>query len=339
MNTTQKAFKKYSKVFKSLEAEESVVAFKKDSWLVRGALILAVGALIAVSFVGVFSGSRASSQNDQYSETAQNSEDATKKLQGQIEGYKLVLEREPDNPTALSGIIEAYIQLGDLAAAVGPLERLAELNPDTPEYSVLLAQAKQQLDDLEGAAQIYRRVLTQNPGNLQALEGLVALLIDQKRTEAAVGLLRDTLNTADQTNELAPGSIDKLRVKLLLGQVFAEQSKYDEALKIYDEAIADAAAASPTQPDFRPTLAKGLVLREQGKDEEAQALLEQALGMAPTQFKDGVQQLINADSAPAAGADAGKPNAEAGDAEVEEANIEEADKQNADEVPTDPPAE
>lgn len=306
------------------------MAFKKDSWLVRGVLILAVGAFIAVGFVGVFSGSRASSRGGEYPDAAQNTEDATKKLQGQIEGYKLVLEREPDNPAALAGIIEAQIQLGDLEGAVEPLERLAELNPQTPEYSVLLAQTKQELKDLEGAAQVYRRVLTQNPGNVQALEGLVALLIDQERAEAAVGLLRDTLNTADQTNELAPGSVDKLSVKLLLGQVFVEQAKYDEALKIYDEAIADTAAASPTLPDFRPTLAKGLVLKEQGKDDEAQVLFEQALGMAPTQYKDGVQQLISEKNAPAASEAGSEDKASASD---EPSNTE------ADEAPAAPPAE
>lgn len=274
------------------------MAFKKDSWLIRGILILAVGAFVAVGFVGVFSGSRASSRNNQGPQTAQNSEDFAQKLEGQIEGYKLVLEREPDNPAALAGIIDAYIQLGDLEGAEAPLERLAELNPDVPEYSILLAQTKQQLEDLEGSAQIYRRVLTENPGSVPALEGLVALLISQERTEAAVGLLRDTLNTADQTNELTPGSVNKLSVKLLLGQVYVEQNNYDEALKIYDEAIADAETASPTLPDFRPTLAKGLVLKEQGKDAEAQELLDQALALAPTQYKDGVQQLINQQNAP-----------------------------------------
>ena len=302
------------------------MAFKKDSWLVRGVLILAVGAFVAVGFAGVFSGSRASSRDSQYPDSAENTESVTQQLQGQIEGYKLVLEREPNNPTALTGIIDAQIKLGNLEGAVEPLEKLAELNPEVPEYAILLAQTKQQLEDLEGAAQIYRRVLTQNPGSVPALEGLVALLISQERTEAAVGLLRDTLNTADQTNELAPGSVDKLSVKLLLGQVFVEQNKYDDALKIYDEAIADTKAASPTLPDFRPTLAKGLVLKEQGKDDEAQTLFDQAISMAPTQYKDGVQQLINEKNAPAADA---------------ENTDEAADAENsaADETPTAPPAE
>lgn len=313
------------------------MAFKKDSWLVRGVLICAVGAFVAVGFAGIFSGRASSGHGNQTAQTAQ-SEDITQQLQGQIDGYKLVLEREPDNPAALAGIIDAQIRLGDLEGAVQPLERLAELNPETPEYSILLAQTKQQLEDLEGAAQVYRRVLTQNPGSVPALEGLVALLISQERTEAAVGLLRDTLNTADQTNELAPGSVDKLSVKLLLGQVFVEQTKYDDALKIYDEAIADASTASPTQPDFRPTLAKGLVLKEQGKDEDAQVLFDQALGMAPTQYKDGVQQLINEKNAPAS--EAVDENASEGGAATEGSEAPSSEGEAAaDEAPVAPAAE
>lgn len=254
--------------------------------------MLAVAALAAGSVAFAFNG-RGGGNHSNTPAAAQTTEDQTAKLQGTIDGYSAVLEREPDNQTALIGIIEAKIALNDLAGTVEPLERLANLNPTVAEYSIALAQTKQQLEDLEGAAQVYRRVLTQNPGNVPALEGLVALLISQERTEAAVGLLRDTLATADSNNEITPGSIDKLSVKLLLGQVFAEQKKFDDALKMYDEAITDTKTASPTQPDFRPTLAKGLILQEQGDTSGAKALFEEALALAPTQYKDGVQQLIN----------------------------------------------
>ncbi len=272
------------------------MAFKKDSWLVRGVLIVAVAAFLAVSVIGVVSSSNRRGASTAAS-TATGTDRATQ-LQGEINGYTAVLGREPNNQTALRGIIDAKAELGDLEGTVEPLERLAELNPTVPEYSIILAQTKQQLGDAEGAAQIYRRVLTQVPGNVQALDGLVQLLVAQERTEAAVGLLRDTLATADQSNELNPGSVDKLSVKLLLGQVFVTQEKYDDALKIYDETIAEAKVASPAQPDFRPTLAKALVLQEKGDTAAAQPLFDEALEMAPVQYKDGVRQLISQNTAP-----------------------------------------
>lgn len=273
------------------------MAFKKDSWLVRGVLIVAVLAFVSVP-VGMMLSSNQSRGNASPAASTAQGADRTTQLEGEIKGYTAVLGREPNNQTALRGIIDAKAELGDLVGTVEPLERLAELNPAVPEYSIILAQTKQQLDDAEGAAQIYRRVLTQVPGNVQALDGLVQLLVSQDRTEAAVGLLRDTLATADQSNELNPGSIDKLSVKLLLGQVFVAQQKYDDALKIYDETIAETKAASPAQPDFRPTLAKALVLQEKGDADAARPLFDAALEMAPVQYKDGVQQLMSQNAAP-----------------------------------------
>lgn len=298
------------------------MAFKKDSWLVRGVLIAAVAAFIAVPVIFALNG-RSSRGNVNSTVSQQPTADQTTKLQGEIDGYTAVLGREPNNQTALIGIIEAKIALGDLEGTVEPLEKLASLNPEVPEYSIALAQTKQQLQDKEGAAQVYRRVLTQNPGSVPALEGLVALLLSDGRSEAAVGLLRDTLATADQTNELAPGSVDKLSVNLLLGQVYVEQKNYDEAIALYDEAIASAQAASPTQPDFRPTLAKALVLKEQGDTAGAKTLFDQALAFAPTQYKDSVRQLIADNTAPAADAE-GTDADEDGTAEADASEAENA---------------
>nr|WP_277882053.1 tetratricopeptide repeat protein [Phormidium tenue] len=207
-------------------------------------------------------------------------------LEAQAKGYELVLEREPDNQTALQGLVDARIQLGDINGVVGPLEKLVELNPDVPDYAVLLAQTKQQMGDLEGAAQIYRQVLDQQPGNMNALQGLTVLLVQQERPQAAIGLLQDTLKTADQLQaEGGAASFDATSVKLLLAQVHVENNSPDQAIALYDETI----AAAPE--DFRPVLAKALVLREQGDTETAQALFAQATTLAPAQFKDQIGQM------------------------------------------------
>ena len=119
------------------------------------------------------------------------------------------------------------------------------------------------------------------------------LLIEQQRPQAAIGLLQDTLETAGQANEIQPGSIDVVSVKLLLGQVYARSRRFDDAIAIYDSAIQDVETLNQTSsPDFRPTLAKALVLREMGKESEAQPLFEAALAIAPTRFRDSVQQLM-----------------------------------------------
>ncbi|MEO1589860.1 MAG: tetratricopeptide repeat protein [Cyanobacteria bacterium J06632_22] len=303
------------------------MSVKRNRWLVGSILFVAVAALLAVSvgpFIGAAFYPSPASQSANSSTSPTTGDDQRAELEGRAKGYELVLEREPNNLTALQGLVEARIALGDLPGVLEPLEKLAELNPDVPNYSVLLAQTKQQLGDLEGAAQVYRSVLTATPGNMEALQGLVTLLLSQQRPQAAVGLLQDTLKTSEQANEIQPGSIDTLSVKLLLGQVYVEQAKFDDALAVYDSAIEDAAATQTAEaPDFRPTLAKALVFREMGNEAEAQPLFEMALSMAPVQFKDRIQQLVDSGAPPAVESPAPEaPTPEAPTTDTPEAEVE-----------------
>lgn len=304
------------------------MAVKRNRWLVGSILFIAVASLLAVSLGPLIQTAFDQGAGHNSAASTPATTDPRAELEGRANGYELVLEREPNNQAALEGLVDARIGLGDLAGAAEPLARLAELNPQDPRYAVLLAQTKQELEDLEGAAQTYRSVLTANPGNMEALQGLVALLLEQERPQAAVGLLQDTLKTADQSNQIQPGTIDVVAVKLLLGQVYADQTRYGDAIAVYDTAIQDAQNQGGT-PDFRPTLAKALVLRETGQENDAQPLFETALSLAPVQFKDRIQQLI----------DAGQPAAS--EKAVEEETEEEIaeDEETTEVVTPQPPAD
>jgi tetratricopeptide (TPR) repeat protein len=262
------------------------MAAQKNRWLIGIVLIFSLVALLAVSLLPILG-----STGNRRTETAgsvptdADTTSAQADLESRARGYELVLQREPDNQTALRGLVEARIQLGDLPGLVEPLTRLADLNPEVPDYRVLLGQTKQQLGDLEGAAQSYRQVLDNQPGNMNALQGLVALLVQQNRSQAAVGLLQDTLRSAER---LDAAGVDTTAVKLLLAEVYLEDQKTDQALSLYDEAIQEAGPS-----DFRPLLAKALVLQDQGRSEEAQPLFDQALAAAPAQYKDQIQQMAN----------------------------------------------
>ncbi len=206
-------------------------------------------------------------------------------LEAQARGYELVLQREPDNETALRGLLEVRIQQGNIEAAIPPLEKLAQLRPDQADYMVLLAQVKQRSGDREGAAQAYRTILTTQPGNINALQGLSDLLVAEGRPQAAIALLQDTLQTAGQANQVQPGSVDVISVQLLLGQIYAEQQRYDEAIAVYDQAI------EANAQDFRPLLGKAIVLQAQGKKADADPLFASAAALAPPQFKDQINQI------------------------------------------------
>jgi tetratricopeptide (TPR) repeat protein len=270
------------------------VSQKRNPWI-NVVLVLAVLAFVGFSMVpllgSIFEGSEPSARTTPAA-TPSISADKKAELEAQAKGYELVVQREPQNVTALKGLLEVRLQQGDIQGAIAPLEQLAKLNPDQTDYGVLLAQAKQQIGDREGAAQTYRTILASKPGDLNALRGLVSLLIQQERPEAAIGLLQDTLKTATQVNEIQPGSVDVISVQLLLGQIYAAEQRYTQAIAVYDESI------KANQQDFRPVLAKALVLKQQGKIAEAKPLFTTAVSLAPPQYKDQVKQLSSDTPAP-----------------------------------------
>jgi tetratricopeptide (TPR) repeat protein len=262
------------------------------SWIVKLILALAVLTFVGISLVPLFSAfnnTQASNQNNPSAGGNLASPDQKTKLQDEARGYQLVLQREPENQTALKGLLQARLQLlslneGNIQGVIEPLEKLAKLNPEQTEYAVLLAQAKQQMGDKEGAAQAYRSILTSQPGDLKALQGMVSLLVSQKRPEAAIGLLQDTLSAAPQVNKNQPGSIDTIAVQILLGTVHAEEKRYPQAVAAYDQAIKN------DPKDFRPVLAKAMLFKQQGKVTEAKPLFDSALALAPAQYKDQINQ-------------------------------------------------
>jgi tetratricopeptide (TPR) repeat protein len=275
-----------------LECKDGFVSQSRNRWMVNAVLLLAVLAFIGVSMIpliAAFNDTQPTGQESGSNRSISASSDEKTKLEDAARGYEQVLQREPDNETALRGLIETRLQLirldgSNIKEVIEPLERLAKLKPEQTRYAVLLAQAKQQIGDREGAAQVYRSILENKPGDVDALQGMVNLLVNQKRPEAAIGLLQETLNTAAQANKIQPGSVDTVAVQVLLGNVYDSQKKYAQALNVYDRAIKN------DKQDFRPVLAKAMLLKTQGKTEEAKILFTRAAALAPAQYKDEINK-------------------------------------------------
>lgn len=217
--------------------------------------------------------------------------DSAETVQKEEEGYQLVLKRDPNNQSALQGFVETRLKLIRLGLrkpkdVIEPLEKLTKLNPNQPLYATLLAQAHQQTGNSNAASQTYRNVLTQQPTNIDALQGYIALLIQQQQSSEALDLLKNTMATAKQMNQQQAGSVDVPALDLLIGDVYLSQQRSSEAMILYER------LQKENPNDFRPVAAKGIVLRNQGKTQEAIALFKSAEALAPVQIKEKIQQLI-----------------------------------------------
>lgn len=208
-------------------------------------------------------------------------------LENQIKGYELVVEREPDNEYAWQKLLELKLKQEDIPGTIEPLTHLAAIHPEIINYQLLLAQANQITGDLPASEAIYRQILARYPDNISALQGLRNLFLEQKQFNAAISLLQEKISQVESN----PNSkLDITAVRLLLAEVYAREKNYDQAIKIYDRAITE------KNDDFRPLLAKALLLQEIGQAEQAQNLLDQALQLAPANYQDDIKKIADLDN-------------------------------------------
>jgi tetratricopeptide (TPR) repeat protein len=252
-------------------------------WIINIVLIITTLSFLGISIAPLLGGILAPRQPADRPATAQTSE--KDKLKIQIEGFEAVLKREPKNLTALQNLAILRIQIGDLKGAIEPLQTLADSYPETAEYRLKLAETHLMLKQRDSAIAEYRKILATKPGELRALDSLISLELRDKRPEAAIGLLKETIASADNANKIQPDSIDKTTVTLMLGDVYLNQKRYDEAKAVFDK------LAKQETTDFRPLVGQAQVARAQGDETKASSLFTKAAELAPPQYKDNINKL------------------------------------------------
>jgi tetratricopeptide (TPR) repeat protein len=261
---------------------------KRSSWLdlVLGLMLFSLIIFSGLPlFNSIVAGDRSGINPNSASATTISTQELIQ-LEAEASGYQKVLQREPENETALQGLLTIRLKQQDLKGSIEPLAKLASLHSEQPEYTILLAQAKQQVNDYEGAAAAYSQVLAYNPGDILALRGIANLYLAQNMPERAVSLLTETIETAKRNSDKSAESIDISSVKLVLGELYSNRQQYSDAIAIYDE------IASEHKDDFRPVLAKGLVLDKQEDFEAAKTMFDRAYTLAPVQFKDQIKSQL-----------------------------------------------
>ena len=90
----------------------------------------------------VVEGMQTTQQQEQ--QARQTRQQQREQLQTKEKGYETVLEREPNNQTALEGLVQTRLDMKDYEGAIQPLEKLVELNPEREDYQRVLGQLKQE---------------------------------------------------------------------------------------------------------------------------------------------------------------------------------------------------
>jgi tetratricopeptide (TPR) repeat protein len=132
--------------------------------------------------------------------------------------YKKVLELDPANEDAMTGLAMVYSDLGDTKSASEMLRRVTDKNP-TPRTLTALATTYEQVHDYVLAAETLRRALKLSPDNVEIRRALAQNLMLSEHIDEALKIYLD----------LAKADPQDVQVQLRLSQLYRQQRAFDKA--------------------------------------------------------------------------------------------------------------
>jgi thioredoxin-like negative regulator of GroEL len=106
--------------------------------------IIGAGIAFLASSVAGLSGLIATSL-DQPATSEKTAQSQSAQLQAEEKGFLGVLQREPNNQTALRGLVEIRMQRGDVPGTKAALEQLVKAYPDNKQYKEFLDAVNKQV--------------------------------------------------------------------------------------------------------------------------------------------------------------------------------------------------
>jgi tetratricopeptide (TPR) repeat protein len=142
--------------------------------------------------------------------------------------YQKVLDIEPDNEDALTGLALVYSDLGDTRKAAELLKALADKNP-SPRSLTALAAAYEQMRDFKGAAEVLGKLLETNPANDHEVKRNLAqdLMLSQ-----------DYAGSLAVYNQLVKDDPADAQSYLRMSQIYRQQRDFSKAREANDKAKA-----------------------------------------------------------------------------------------------------
>jgi tetratricopeptide (TPR) repeat protein len=160
------------------------------------------------------------------------------------------------------------MELKDWQAAKQPLEKSIELEPALFKAYYKLAQVDEQLDNQQDALKQYTAAIEHGPRFLEAYSALGRLYADLGYLDQSVQVLNEALKVA------LKGTEEEANVHHLLGTVYQQQKKYDQAVSEFKAALA-------VVPGMRDALfSLGWTYELQGNKDEAKRYLQKFVDSA-----------------------------------------------------------
>jgi tetratricopeptide (TPR) repeat protein len=176
------------------------------------------------------------------------------------------------------------IEVKDWNGARKALEKAVELEPSLFKAYYKLGQVLEELDDQQSALQRYTQSIENGPRFLPAYNALGSLYADLGYSDHAVQVAQSALKVAQA------GSEEAAKIHNLLGTVYQQQKKYDEAITQFR-------AALEIQPGMRDAVfSLGWTYATMGNKEEGKRYLKKFLaiaGDAPAHYQTAARDKLN----------------------------------------------
>src|SRR3989339_372792 len=198
-----------------------------------------------------------------------------------IETYEKVTAIIGPDWNVLIRVAELYEKLGNLDAAVSSIEKLVSLDPANVSLQKILIDFYQKSNKIDKSLEVANDILELTPDDLDTRERKAQILISQGKWELAADEYNYILNEKRDSaaieyfkvvTDLARWNVDAW---IRLGGLYFDNKKYEEAVKVMDEAI------ELFPDDFTTNLILGLSLAQLDKHSQAKSYLMKSVELNP----------------------------------------------------------
>uniref|UniRef100_M1ARL0 Chloroplast lumen common family protein n=1 Tax=Solanum tuberosum TaxID=4113 RepID=M1ARL0_SOLTU len=180
----------------------------------------------------------------------------------------------PNDVDALRNLMEIQIKNRKLVDAISTIDKLIELEPNETEWPLLKSHLYVYNGELELAKIGFSEILKKDPFRVEAYHGLVMVASQEDSVEE----LKEIKKKVEEGIKMCDKESKKGEMRdfmLLLAQIWVIESKYEDALKVYQELVKE------EPKDFRPYLCQGIIHTLLRKKDEAEKSFEEYRRLVP----------------------------------------------------------